>query len=177
MIWHYSEFADHVRLSYNSGKHLKFSRRWVWRMVSSGMLRHVTLVRTDVSEELSASFIRVTSMRRLLITANVVPSPPILVTLMKEALSSTETSVLTRTTRRNIPEDTILNSGKVLGQQKWRISVVGIVHVGMVALIIKFNVRFEVLTAVTNDWSNMFLRNVHCYKNHTASHPTRRHSS
>jgi hypothetical protein len=28
-------------------------------MASSGMLRHVALVRTDVSEELSASFIRV----------------------------------------------------------------------------------------------------------------------
>jgi hypothetical protein len=29
-------------------------------MASSGMLRHVTLVRTDVSEELGTSFIRVT---------------------------------------------------------------------------------------------------------------------
>jgi hypothetical protein len=29
-------------------------------MASSGMLHHVALVRTDVSEELSASFIRVT---------------------------------------------------------------------------------------------------------------------
>jgi hypothetical protein len=90
-------------------------------MVSSGTLHHVALVRTDVSEELSASFIRVTrigelaavflrSVRRLLVTANVVPSSPILVTLMKEALSSSETSVLTRATRRDIPEDTILHS-------------------------------------------------------------------
>jgi hypothetical protein len=34
-------------------------------MVSSGMLRHVALVRADVSEERSASFIRVTRIRQL----------------------------------------------------------------------------------------------------------------
>jgi hypothetical protein len=78
------------------------------RMVSFGMLRRVALVRTDVSEELRAAFIRVTRigelgttlalpsnrrlvflriLRRLLVTAKVIPSSPILVTLMKEALS------------------------------------------------------------------------------------------
>jgi hypothetical protein len=63
-------------------------------MVSSGMLRRMALVRSDVSEEPSAPFIRVTridelgttlaatsnrrTLRRLLVTASVVPSSPIL---------------------------------------------------------------------------------------------------
>jgi hypothetical protein len=34
-------------------------------MVSSGMLHHVALVRTDVSDELSASFIEVTRIGEL----------------------------------------------------------------------------------------------------------------
>jgi predicted nucleotidyltransferase len=67
------------------------------------MLRRVALVRTDVSEEFNT---------------NVVPSSPILVTLMMEALRSAETSVLTRATLRKIPEDAILQHTSILKRDK-----------------------------------------------------------
>jgi hypothetical protein len=57
------------------------------------MLRSVTLVRSSVPQ--------------LLFTANV-PSSQILFTLMMEAMHSSETPVLTRTTRRKISEDGII---------------------------------------------------------------------
>jgi hypothetical protein len=74
------------------------------------------------SEEQRASIIRGTKIgelgttlvviivRRLLVTANVVPSSPIFVTLVIEAPRSSETSVLTIATRRDILEDVILHS-------------------------------------------------------------------
>jgi hypothetical protein len=75
------------------------------------MLRRVALVRAEVSEELRASTIRVTRIGELgRMLAVTIRGTPILVTLMMEALSSTETTVLTRATRRYISEDAILHS-------------------------------------------------------------------
>jgi hypothetical protein len=65
------------------------------RMASSGMLRRVALVRTDVSEELSASIIMVTRIGEL---------------------------GTTLATRRNIPEDTILHSHRSENLKSYRVS-------------------------------------------------------
>jgi hypothetical protein len=91
-------------------------------MVSSGMLRRVALVRTDLSKERITSIIRVTRTGELgktltvisnivllrcvlllLATVNAVPTSTIFVILKMNAILSSETSVLRRGTRRTIP--------------------------------------------------------------------------
>jgi hypothetical protein len=71
------------------------------------MLRHLALIRTDILEEFSASIIRVTRIDDLGTTLTVNSNRRL---LKIEALCSSETLVLARGTRRNIPEEAILHS-------------------------------------------------------------------
>jgi hypothetical protein len=64
-------------------------------LLSNISVRNVKILRSDL---------------QLLVTANVVPSLPILVTLMIEALRSSKTLVITRATLRNKPEVGIRHS-------------------------------------------------------------------
>jgi hypothetical protein len=74
-------------------------------MASSGMLQPLALIRTDVSEELSTSFIRMTRIGELGTTLACHPD--------EGGAKFFRNSVITRATRRNISEDTILHSHRL----------------------------------------------------------------
>jgi hypothetical protein len=84
----------------------------LWRMPSSGMLRRVALVRTDVSMELSASVFRVTRIGELGTTVGVASNRR---TLRRNR----------RATRRNIAEDAI---PKDLGHLLRRVEEPNLLH-------------------------------------------------
>jgi hypothetical protein len=78
-------------------------------MVSCGLLRRVALVRTDVSEEPGASFIRVTKIGELRTT---------------QAATSNRRMLRRNTTRCNNPQDTKNYIVKYLTKRKKNISII-----------------------------------------------------
>jgi hypothetical protein len=89
---------------------------YIHRVVSSGMLRRVALCknrrfgRTEHLHHQGDNILCISSQRASVDSYGYVPSSSISVTMMMEAVSSSETSVLTRATRRNISEDSVLHS-------------------------------------------------------------------
>jgi hypothetical protein len=116
---------------------LRFSRRWLWRMPSSGMWRRVALVRTEVlnnyrlhhqDDKNEWAFLR--HVLRLLVSVNVVSSSPIPVTLMMKAILWRVGSNAVVTGQRQVKHfhgyAGLSNSTtRVHGNQEWETSTIG----------------------------------------------------
>jgi hypothetical protein len=85
------------------------------------MYFRVAVIKTDVSEELITSIIRVSSVFQLLVTANDVPSALSLSTLIMEAIESYDTTVLTPATLRHIAEADGLHSHRRANFRSYRV--------------------------------------------------------
>jgi hypothetical protein len=105
--WSLTRYAMYQDFLYENTLHtlskdlLKSTKKlWIKRMASAGMLRRVASVRTDISEELSNSLIRMTRIDEL--------GTMLAVTSYRRTLR--RNTKWTRATRRNIPGDAILHS-------------------------------------------------------------------
>jgi hypothetical protein len=83
-------------------------RRLVRRPVSGAVMSGLYPMETISEVRMLAVTSNPSTLPRLLVTANVVPSSVIFFILMMDVVSSFETSVITRATRRHIPEDGII---------------------------------------------------------------------
>jgi hypothetical protein len=88
-----------------------------WDVTSCGSCKNSRFWRTyclhdqsDKNRRAGNNIVFPRNVIQLLVTANVVPRSPILVTLLMEVIHSSETSNVPRGTRRNIPEEDILHS-------------------------------------------------------------------
>jgi hypothetical protein len=104
------EIANITQVTFRTKSNCDINPKVIWKMPPSGISRRVALVETDVSEENITSIIRVTRIGELWTTSAVISNRRRLrrnrltlflvhrffVTLMIEALGSSETPVLTR---------------------------------------------------------------------------------
>jgi hypothetical protein len=150
--WHNVQFCTRLQISIMSD--LRFSRRWLWRIPSSGMWCRVVHGRTDVSEEPSVSIIK--SKR-----------------ISESCTALAVTSNRGKLRRNNKKKNSVALSprGNYTDRARRHTNC-------MEKETIEWDIR-DYLADYFNpdDGGDTFLRNFGSYKKHTVSHPRRRHCS